>query len=201
MPEKIMGWLESFGGQKEYELTINTGDTDFYAACVPNKGKYWWDLKRYNDYKDDEAVTIYIAAHEAGHCHDKRFNRFGDYKPTYPWIVGLSISIIFFVISLLTKGTIASFATLLWLLNGSLIAIVLWGSEIILTPMESEAERFAMKYLGPGMVLHGQLKLSLIEYEKVEQKERKGRTAFRCKAYLISVEECLKELGIDYMEE
>ena len=201
MPEKIMGWLENFGGRNEYEITLHTGDVDFYAACVPNKGKYWWDMKRYNEYKNDESVTIYIAAHEAGHCYDKQFSRFGDYKPVYLWELGLLISIMLFVSFILIKGSIGSFGTLIWLINAFLIAMVLWGSDILYTPMELTAERFAMKYLGPGMVLHGQLTLSYIAYEEARQKERKCRTPFMCKAYLMSIEECLEELGIEYMEE
>lgn len=196
-----MGWLESFGGRKEYELTIHTGDTDFYAACIPNKGKYYWNMKSYENYKDDEAVTIYIAAHEAGHCYDKQFNRFGDYKPTCLWSSILLISLVFLFICFLGKGIVGDFGCIMWLFNGCLALFVLSDTDILITPMEIKAERFAMKYIGPGMVLHGQLKLSLISYEKIEKKERGGLTPFRCRAYLMSIEECLKELGIDYMEE
>lgn len=196
-----MGWLESFGGRKEYELTIHTGDTDFYAACIPNKGKYYWNMKSYGDYKTDEAVTIYIAAHEAGHCYDKQFNRFGDYKPTCLWSAILLISLILLFICFLGKGIVGDFGCIMWLFNGCLAIFVLSNNDILITPMEIEAERFAMKYLGPGMVLHGQLKLASISYERTKKEKIRRFTPFGCRAYLMSIEECLKELGIDYMEE
>ncbi len=202
MPERILEWVKAFGGIEETNvISLVYEDVGWYASNQPRNGLYTWNMSAYEKYKDDESVTMYIAAHEAGHNYDKAFNRFGHFKKNYFWYLLTVLSVLMMVLSIPVWTCV-----LIWYSATSLGVFVI-TTDVYYDEYEWTAEKHALNLLGPGVILHASLILGLVAKElRQDKEEREGKEKdfdnkiflFRTEIYKKTVLTALNKLNIDF---
>lgn len=204
MPERVLEWVRAFGGEEETNMiSFCYGDLNWYAFNNPRNGQYGWNLSAYEKYKDEESVTMFIAAHEAGHNYDKAFNRFGHFKKSYIWYLLIVLSGLITILSM----PLHWFCATIWFVAAEMGGMII-VADVYYDEYEWTAEKHALDLLGPGVVLHASLILGLIakelrqDKEKEEGKEKKSDDnfhLFRTKVYKKTVLTALNNLDIDFL--
>ena len=199
MTTRMINWLQTFSGKREIDVEFfynrDRRRDDCFASCHINHDSYTINMDAYEEYKDDEATMLYLTAHEVGHNLDTRFNKYG-ITNTHLMLIILGIwSVFVFVLSLLFKNMIFNWATMPWIAVAYICFVELFIMDSTSEEDEQVAENFVLKYLGHGILLHGNLNLALIRGKWIHKNNPdtfKDWTAFPCTSYLTSIVESVR---------
>jgi hypothetical protein len=191
--EKIWEWLTTFASTENIDLFLFSdrknqlsslfGTYAFYSG----HNKFGFNTTSYQAFKDDESTIMYLAAHEVGHKFDKRFWRDSAfYKKAFYWSFGFILSIVCMIISIPINNI---FLSIIWMGDVILFGSVLFAVNVYLFEQEYFAEDFAMKLVGPAIVLQGHLVL-LGEHNSLAEGDI-------CKIVSRSLKNALDEMNID----